>query len=143
MTPAPESVTVREVTRTRNGGPRVEEIEQRRQTQWADLVAWCGRLPDRPPADWKALVEATVKERWAMRAETGWDICPDCIEDASPFAHCHSCHSDRHRACMECGACLPPSGGMSHGRCETRVDRDYCSNACRQRAYRKRTRATQ
>ncbi len=44
-------------------------------------------------------------------------------------AHCGICHSDRHNACTGCGNCMA----------RTRSDRAYCSNACRQRAYRRRS----
>jgi len=36
--------------------------------------------------------------------------------------HCRGCHSDRHRACAACGACLPD---------DHRWDRYYCSATCR------------
>lgn len=45
--------------------------------------------------------------------------------------HCTSCHSDRHRACEVCGACLP----NNH-----RWDRYYCGSTCRVLAMRERER---
>ena len=50
-------------------------------------------------------------------------------------AHCTTCHSGEHNACQGCGACLSrwaPVAGF------VRSDKRYCSNACRQRAYRRR-----
>lgn len=40
--------------------------------------------------------------------------------------HCTSCHEDSHRACLECGTCLPRPA---------RFDRFYCSVACRHKVY--------
>jgi hypothetical protein len=52
--------------------------------------------------------------------------------------HCCRCHVPTHSACKGCGTCLPDSRRYT-SRAVTRVDREYCSNACRQRAYRRRT----
>jgi hypothetical protein len=40
--------------------------------------------------------------------------------------HCRTCHADGHRACAECGKCMP--GG-------SRLDRQYCSSTCRLKVY--------
>ena len=45
--------------------------------------------------------------------------------------HCETCHEDRHRACVRCGACLPD---------RHRWDRFYCSSSCRVRAHQERER---
>jgi hypothetical protein len=50
--------------------------------------------------------------------------------------HCTSCHEEGHNACRACGGCLAQSGDLYFN--GTRIDRAYCSNACRQRAYRER-----
>lgn len=67
------------------------------------------------------------------------------VGDAKPLGmHCLTCHSDRHNACVDCGACLPdwaPSFGKLPWERYQRRDARYCSNACRQRAYRKRKEA--
>lgn len=53
--------------------------------------------------------------------------------------HCTTCHSYRHNACQECGACLPDWRMWKPWRERAqRLDAQYCSNACRQKAYRKR-----
>jgi len=49
--------------------------------------------------------------------------------------HCAACHSNRHRACRTCMACLPDWHNYRNPR---RIDSLYCSSACRQKAYRKR-----
>jgi hypothetical protein len=54
--------------------------------------------------------------------------------------HCCTCETRRdHTSCHDCGRCLPPwapvDNRWSGGR---RSDTFYCTNACRQRAYRKR-----
>jgi len=50
--------------------------------------------------------------------------------------HCATCHSKDHNACRQCGRCFAKwSPWESEG---GRIDRSYCSNACRQRAYRQR-----
>jgi len=60
--------------------------------------------------------------------------------------HCRTCHQDGHAGCSRCGACMAASGRGSRLRSEqygvdaTRADRSYCSNACRQEAYRRRRR---
>jgi hypothetical protein len=73
---------------------------------------------------------------------------------ATPFARCNAqpgpcpdCGNTRtHNRCLQCGTCLPPSGPFSHrharhyGTEATRANRRYCSNACRQAAYRQRHR---
>jgi hypothetical protein len=47
--------------------------------------------------------------------------------------HCTTCHEDGHRACSQCGACLPK---------RHRWDRFYCSSTCRVRAHAERFRAS-
>lgn len=47
--------------------------------------------------------------------------------------HCRTCHSDRHRACMQCGSCMP----NGH-----RWDRECCSSTCRGRRKRELVLAT-
>jgi ferredoxin len=88
-----------------------------------------------------------IAERWAEKERYGWDMCPSCNAGRLGGAHCVTCHSNDHNACDECGACLGASGlgnrrwfGGEYmgGGCETRSDRYFCSNACRQRAYRRR-----
>jgi hypothetical protein len=53
--------------------------------------------------------------------------------------HCFTCHSSDHNACIVCQRCIATGRrfGEWHYR-QHRVDRLYCSNACRQRAYRQR-----
>jgi hypothetical protein len=46
-------------------------------------------------------------------------------------AHCWVCHHNDHNTCEGCGRCIGKS----------RSDRRYCSDACRQRAYRLRVAA--
>jgi hypothetical protein len=48
--------------------------------------------------------------------------------------HCATCDSPTHNACLTCGRCLPESFTAGHAR--ARIDRVYCSAACRQRCYR-------
>jgi hypothetical protein len=43
-------------------------------------------------------------------------------EGALTGAHCTTCHSDHHHACVVCGACLPD---------DHRWDRFYCGSTCR------------
>lgn len=43
--------------------------------------------------------------------------------------HCRACHSDRHRACIRCAACLPDGH---------RDDRAYCGTTCRVKGHRER-----
>lgn len=54
--------------------------------------------------------------------------------------HCCSCQSrGDHNSCLTCGKCLPrwiPIGSRYFG--GVRLDARYCSNACRQKAYRQR-----
>ena len=55
--------------------------------------------------------------------------------------HCTNCHSSDHSACVECGRCVPKEPERWRwGRSATqyRADRFYCSNACRQKMYRRR-----
>jgi hypothetical protein len=65
------------------------------------------------------------------------------VDLLSGVPHCVTCHGEWHFACEGCGACLPewiPPGipkWTATGR-GNRIDRRYCSPACRQRAYRKR-----
>jgi len=60
--------------------------------------------------------------------------CPTCGAKWERWgAHCTTCHSDSHDACWGCKACMIDK--------RHRPDLIYCSNACRQRAYRKRTQA--
>ena len=62
------------------------------------------------------------------------------------WIHCTTCHKLGHKACQQCGRCLPESGLAALGLRSrfmkrsnvVRSDRDYCSSACRQRAYRHR-----
>ena len=57
---------------------------------------------------------------------------------------CSGCGSVGHRACEVCRGCLPPTGLGSRSRARlrgsesVRADRRFCSDACRQRAYRRR-----
>jgi ferredoxin len=59
-----------------------------------------------------------------------------------PAPRCARCHGLFHKACAECGACMDAAGypwERDYGSLnDTRADRAYCSNACRQRAYRRR-----
>ena len=64
--------------------------------------------------------------------------------------HCVNCHRNDHQACFQCGECMPTVADWSmysspsdlgtrrvrYG--EMRIDQKYCSNACRQKAYRVR-----
>ncbi len=61
------------------------------------------------------------------------------------WIHCTTCHKRDHKACQQCGRCLPESGlgfGLRSRFMKrsdvVRSDRNHCSNACRQRAYRQR-----
>lgn len=51
--------------------------------------------------------------------------------------HCATCHVLTHNACLGCGRCLPEAGRYT-SQAVTRTDRKHCSDACRQRAYRRR-----
>lgn len=56
--------------------------------------------------------------------------------------HCITCHEYQHSACRGCGVCLPKSRSWVDGRTRgARYDRVFCSNACRQKAYRAKRRA--
>lgn len=60
-----------------------------------------------------------------------------------PGTHCVHCHGEaHHRACRTCGRCMDwrvlRRWGSKWG---LRGGRRYCSNACRQKAYRKQVRA--
>jgi hypothetical protein len=71
------------------------------------------------------------------------DASGEPADDAKPLGfHCLTCHGRWHNACLVCGACLPdwkPTGIPDWPWEERRrSDARYCSNACRQRAYRKR-----
>jgi hypothetical protein len=64
------------------------------------------------------------------------------LRPAAP--HCCTCrtHGD-HNSCLTCGKCLSrwiPFGSRFYG--GARLDKRYCSDACRQRAYRKRRAAS-
>lgn len=59
----------------------------------------------------------------------------------TPWAggHCTACHAHSHQACEACGQCLPEwRSRKQYSDRGRRGDRRYCSNACRQRAYRLR-----
>jgi hypothetical protein len=61
------------------------------------------------------------------------------------WTHCTSCHSRDHNACLGCGECLGDyEGAWVDRRADTRkryrIDKEYCSNACRQKTYRERVR---
>ena len=50
--------------------------------------------------------------------------------------HCMTCHGDWHRECATCGKCLEEWNPIDP---PYRMDRAHCSNACRQKAYRQRS----
>lgn len=52
--------------------------------------------------------------------------------------HCITCHSPDHNACRQCGRCLPEWAPRREWSDAGRIDRRYCSSACRQKAYRQR-----
>jgi hypothetical protein len=52
--------------------------------------------------------------------------------------HCCTCRNRDHNSCVGCGACLPSWRRWKGGQRSQRLDARYCSNACRQRAYRRR-----
>ena len=59
------------------------------------------------------------------------------------WTHCTTCHSRRHNACACCGACLEDYEGAWDDkrvayRKRYRIDKSFCSNACRQKSYRQR-----
>jgi hypothetical protein len=64
-----------------------------------------------------------------------WGGQRDC-ENRNGSPHCPTCHLSAHAWCHECGLGLADLRYNSQA--VTRVDRSYCSNACRQRAYRQR-----
>ena len=72
----------------------------------------------------------------------GVDHDAQAVGEAKPLGlHCLTCHSRNHNACVGCGACLPdwsPLPPLFPDEPRRRLDARYCSNACRQRAYRKR-----
>ena len=98
-------------------------------------------------------MSVTPQPPWSSRNagtcnETGGQgVCATRIFN---FPHCTTCHSEEHNACLECGKCMGTVADwvfysdwrdLPHiRRGETRSDRFYCSDACRQRAYRKRKR---
>lgn len=66
---------------------------------------------------------------------------------AGDIPHCTTCHRNDHNACVQCGACMPARAdwGLYKDRRDivrvtygVRADKLYCSNSCRQRAYRRR-----
>ena len=70
------------------------------------------------------------------------DYCPGCHKRIWT-QHCTTCHSNDHSACLECGKCVPkvPYYDRETGNTfpiNPRPNNQYCSNACRQKAYRKR-----
>ncbi len=114
------------------------------------LIGALGRTEENTCSAAEMIVRRRLKEqvaaRWADRERYAWDTCPSCNE-RWVSVHCASCHSTDHNACEECGVCLGASGvgnwaylgNVKYGPgVETRRDRAYCSNACRQRAYRAR-----
>ncbi|MBO0691605.1 MAG: hypothetical protein J2P58_01800 [Acidimicrobiaceae bacterium] len=62
--------------------------------------------------------------------------------------HCFACHQNGHLCCRVCGRCIRRTKGaydFQHARDRVegaRIDRVYCSPACRQRAYRRRQATT-
>ena len=55
--------------------------------------------------------------------------------------HCTQCHSKDHSACLQCGRCDPKEIDARRrykSHIQYRADRLYCSNSCRQKAYRRR-----
>jgi hypothetical protein len=76
-------------------------------------------------------VVALDPEWWCSR----WGGRRSC-ESRNGVPHCPTCHTPTHVWCHECGDSLEELRDGSQG--VTRVDRCYCSNACRQRAYRRR-----
>jgi len=70
--------------------------------------------------------------------------CGELVEAARQWSpHCSTCHSGKHYACVQCGRCLPASGIgtlTKFGEPRVRIYRNYCSSACRQKAYRARRR---
>jgi hypothetical protein len=87
---------------------------------------------------------------WAERRALGHTVrFGDVSEWVGVYwTHCTTCHSRDHDACEACGACLDdydtgvdtPTGYLRTYK-NYRRDTRYCSNACRQRAYRQRQRA--
>lgn len=62
---------------------------------------------------------------------------------AGEVPHCATCHAWTHYACDQCGGCLPDLGdglraSYNGVKGQAYANRRYCSNACRQRAYRAR-----
>lgn len=68
---------------------------------------------------------------WCSR----WGGTRSC-ESRNGSPHCPICHLPAHAACHECGVTF--QSGRYGSRAVTRVDRCFCSNACRQAAYRRR-----
>ena len=83
--------------------------------------------------DFLAALLADEPERWCAARFGAWGGSRDC-ESRNGDPHCPICHAPNHVACHECGDDLRYAS-----QAVTRVDRSYCSNACRQRAYRRRT----
>lgn len=57
-----------------------------------------------------------------------------------PGTHCSNCHENaHHRVCRGCGRCIDFLTVMRwHSKWGLRGGRRYCTNACRQKAYRQR-----
>jgi len=65
-------------------------------------------------------------------------IFQGCDGMRKPFLpHCSTCHSGEHNACQGCGKCLPKFRAFWRSEA-ARIDRRFCSNVCRQKAYRAR-----
>jgi hypothetical protein len=78
----------------------------------------------------------------ALSAPASFGVCPVC-GDKVYVKHCTKCHRREHNACIECGKCMPkvPYYDKWERRTylvEARTSNLYCSNACRQKAYRRR-----
>lgn len=86
------------------------------------------------------------KGQISLIQEVGPDADGNCVyvgEARLVLPHCATCHSNNHNACRGCGKCLPDSfPGFHRWRGGCRSDKRYCSNACRQRAYRRRESAS-
>jgi MYND finger len=106
--------------------------------------------PSRNTDEWCPLCDCLAKHPEYNGSSWTWQqLAPDGYRHRySDFVglwweHCTSCHSPTHNACAGCGACLGKrltgySNDDFHDYVNYRVDRTYCSNACKQRAYRKR-----
>jgi hypothetical protein len=111
--------------------------QSRNTDEWCPLCDYLAKHPQYNGSGdaWNRLAPEGYRDRRSEYLGFEWE-------------HCTTCHGP-HNACADCGACLGERytgeySALNHYSeyVNYRVDRAYCSNACKQRAYRKRRHAT-